>query len=140
MLIFLAICCFIEAFSQTLYFSPNMEFIDGLGVVITLFIWIMMGITFIKLDNTVKSSKEQETKINNLEIQLDYLKKHLNITDNDIQNFIKNSNSYEIDYTESEIDVLSDQAMNGMSKEEIDKLPYFNPSHKDSNSNDNSNS
>lgn len=127
MLILLAIFCFIEAFDQCMLLNSinNMGFWEGLHVVISLILWILAGITFIKIHITIKNTEEQEKKINNLEVELDYLKKHLNITDQDIQEFIKNSDEYELDYSNSEMDEMSDEAMNGMTQEEIDNLPYF---------------
>lgn len=131
MLIFLAICCFIEAFIQLSDLHPDMTFGAGLAMAVTLFIWIMMGITFIKLYITIQKTADQEAKINNLEAQLDYIKKHLKITDEQIEKYVIESNEFDIDYGEDEMEELNKKAEAGMSKEEIDKLPYFDPTNSD---------
>lgn len=131
MLIFLAICCFIEAFIQLSDLHPDMTFGAGLAMAVTLFIWIMMGITFIKLYITIQKTADQEAKINNLEAQLDYIKTHLKITDEQIEKYVIESNEFDIDYGEDEMEELNKKAEAGMSKEEIDKLPYFDPTNSD---------
>lgn len=135
MLIFLAICCFIEAFIQLSDLHPDMTFGAGLAMAVTLFIWIMMGITFIKLYITIQKTADQEAKINNLEAQLDYIKTHLKITDEQIEKYVIESNEFDIDYGEDEMEELNKKAEAGMSKEEIDKLPYFDPTNSDEDKN-----
>ncbi len=126
MLIFLAVCCFIEAFIKTMQADTlnHIGIFEGLRFATTCILWFLMGITFIKIHFSIQTTKENEKKVNNLEAELDYLKKHFNITDEEIKKFIENSKEYELDYTDLEFEELNNEAMNGMTQEEIDTLPY----------------
>ena len=83
----------------------------------------------------IQKTADQEAKINNLEAQLDYIKTHLKITDEQIEKYVIESNEFDIDYGEEEMEELNKKAEAGMSKEEIDKLPYFDPTNSDEDKN-----
>jgi uncharacterized membrane protein YciS (DUF1049 family) len=147
MLIILAIFCFIEAMFDFCLAISQISFMSLFFIIyyiIGIILWVAMGIAFIKINSSMRKTKEQEEQIKKMNVQLDYMKKKFDISDEDINKYaLRKSNeqeeqikkiNVELDNIKKKFNVSDEDIkyalsnhkdVNGMTQEEMDKLPYF---------------